>query len=540
VKTTIERTAPTDARTSLSAISGPELVFGLIGAVGTDLQLVSQTLSQHLGRVGYDSHEIRVSSLLHSLDRYSSLASPASRSEYERIKAHMQAGSELRKLAGAGDVLALMCVAQIRLLRREFGSTKEERSRTPLPRTAYIIRSIKHPAEINALRDIYGRAFFVISAYSPRGKRVSSLAASIAESEGNPDHTSYRDKAEELIRIDEDEGDQATLGQSVRGSFPQGDVFVDSRSRDRLNANLERFIDAVFANPFVTPTRDEFGMYHSNSAALRSADLGRQVGAAIAAEDGDVIAIGCNDVPKAGGGLYWTGDHPDARDFREGFDSSIKFRDKIIGELTSKLLDVGWIPPKGRPGEPKALAEWMARDNVFKGTRLQNLLEYGRAVHAEMAAITDAARRGISVKGGILYSTTFPCHLCARHIVSSGIVRVVYIEPYPKSLAEELYSDSLTVDAEESTETKVAFEPFVGISPTFYELAFRLRPGSRKDLRGKVKEWVAGNAEPKLKRFVSTYLLIEEQVLATVLPAHFTHMGIRPVTESIRLGEDAP
>jgi deoxycytidylate deaminase len=514
---------------------GPELVFGLIGAVGTDLQWVSQSLSQHLQRVGYASHEIRVSSLLHSLDRYALLANPASRSEYERIRAHMQAGSELRRLARSGDILALMCVAQISRLRREFGATDEEEwSPTPLPRTAYIIRSIKHPSEINALRDIYGRAFFVVSSYSPRGRRVSSLAASIAESEGNPDHTSYRDRAEELIRIDEDEGDQATLGQSVRDSFPQGDVFVDTRSRDRLNANLERFIDAVFSNPFVTPTPDEFGMYHANSAALRSADLGRQVGAAISTAEGDVIAIGCNDVPKAGGGLYWAGNDPDARDFRQGFDSAARFKNKIIGELTAKLLSAGWTPPAGRPCQPKALAEWMTRDDAFKGTRLQNLLEYGRAVHAEMAAITDAVRRGVSIKGAILYSTTFPCHLCARHIVSSGIARVVYIEPYVKSLAEELYSDSLTVDAEHALETKVAFEPFVGISPGFYELAFRLQPGSRKDPHGNAKDWIPGMAEPKLKHFASTHLSIEDKVLSAVLPEHFNRMGIHPV---IRSGE---
>jgi len=129
--------------------------------------------------------------------------------------------------------------------------------------------------------------------------------------------------------------------------------------------------------------------------------------------------------------------------------------------------------------------------------------------------------------------------LCARHIVSSGIVRVVYIEPYPKSVAEELYNDSLTVDAEERLKTKVAFEPFVGISPGFYELAFRLQPGARKDLRGNAKDWVPAIAEPKLKHFVSTYLLIENKVLGTVLPGHFTRMGIHPVTASIRSGEDA-
>ncbi|MDN3612645.1 hypothetical protein QWZ16_23945 [Vibrio ostreicida] len=26
----------------------------------------------------------------------------------------------------------------------------------------------------------------------------------------------------------------------------------------------------------------------------------------------------------------------------------------------------------------------------------------------------------------------FPCHNCAKHIVASGIKRVVYVEPYPK------------------------------------------------------------------------------------------------------------
>lgn len=57
-------------------------------------------------------------------------------------------------------------------------------------------------------------------------------------------------------------------------------------------------------------------------------------------------------------------------------------------------------------------------------------------MHAEMFAITDAARRGLSVRDATLYCTTFPCHMCARHIIASGIRKVVYIEPYPKSMAK--------------------------------------------------------------------------------------------------------
>lgn len=513
----------------LIAQSGPELVFALVGAVGTNLMVVSRALHEQLLRVGYTSHEIRISSLLHSLDRFSELAAPGSGSEYERIKAHMRAGSELRKLAGKGDILALMAVSQIRQLRGEHGEGEiSERPRMPLRRTAYIIRSIKHPAEIDTLRDIYGRAFFVISAYSPRARRVSSLAALIAESEGNPDHATFRARAEELIRIDEEEED-APLGQSVRDSFPQGDVFVDARSQDSLTRSLGRFIDAIFGHPFVTPTPDEFGMFHANSAALRSADLGRQVGAAIATHTGEIASIGCNDVPRAGGGQYWFGDEPDARDFQLGFDSAAKFRDKIATELSAKLLSVGWVPPKEWGQEPQKLAGRMAEQGFFKGTRVQNLLEYGRAVHAEMAAITDAARRGVSIKDATLYSTTFPCHLCARHVIAAGIRRVVYIEPYPKSAAEDLYSDSLTVDAEERSNAKVAFEPFVGISPNLYTLVFRLVAGSRKDRSGSAKSWQAAKAEPKLRRFVTSYLLIENEVLANVLPAHFDRMNVHPL-----------
>jgi deoxycytidylate deaminase len=72
-----------------------------------------------------------------------------------------------------------------------------------------------------------------------------------------------------------------------------------------------------------------------------------------------------------------------------------------------------------------------------------DITEFGRPVHAEMEAILSCARIGISPKMGTLYCTTFPCHNCAKHIVAAGIKRVVYVEPYPKSKAEKLHSDSL-------------------------------------------------------------------------------------------------
>ncbi|WP_422109159.1 deaminase [Aeromonas salmonicida] len=43
-------------------------------------------------------------------------------------------------------------------------------------------------------------------------------------------------------------------------------------------------------------------------------------------------------------------------------------------------------------------------------------------MHAEMDAITSLARLdGPSSKNKIIYTTTYPCHNCARHIVAAGI-----------------------------------------------------------------------------------------------------------------------
>lgn len=93
----------------------------------------------------------------------------------------------------------------------------------------------------------------------------------------------------------------------------------------------------------------------------------------------------------------------------------------------------------------------------MKGALFSRTIDYIRAVHAEMAALTDAARHGVSTKGCVLYTTTFPCHDCAKHIVASGIQRVVYVEPYPKSLVQEFYSDSITADSGNECAGKVRF-----------------------------------------------------------------------------------
>lgn len=50
--------------------------------------------------------------------------------------------------------------------------------------------------------------------------------------------------------------------------------------------------------------------------------------------------------------------------------------------------------------------------------------------HGEENAIVQAAYHGISVKGSTLYTTYSPCLLCAKMIINSGIVEVVYKKRY--------------------------------------------------------------------------------------------------------------
>ena len=61
---------------------------------------------------------------------------------------------------------------------------------------------------------------------------------------------------------------------------------------------------------------------------------------------------------------------------------------------------------------------------IFRKTRIKALVEFSRSVHAEMDALISLARSGTKLPAGSnLFTTTYPCHSCARHIVSAGIER---------------------------------------------------------------------------------------------------------------------
>jgi cytidine deaminase len=295
-------------------------------------------------------------------------------------------------------------------------------------------------------------------------------------------------------------------GQKVSMTFPKADCFIQAQDGADIAKDTNRFIELLFGNSFRTPSPQEFGMFHAQAAALRSSALGRQVGAAIMSPERDVVAIGTNEVPKFGGGQYWEGDQNDKRDIYLDQDPSDTKKREALGELFNKLKEKGWLSDPMTAG---LSVEKMVEQALpfLKGTRMVNLTEFGRIVHAEMAALTEAARRGAAVKDCTMYTTTFPCHNCARHIVAAGIREVVYIEPYPKTLAGEFHPDSIAVDSTGPPSDHVWFRPFVGVAPRLYMKLFEMM--ERKDGMGRVLQWKNLGASPRLALSANSYITTE-------------------------------
>ena len=64
------------------------------------------------------------------------------------------------------------------------------------------------------------------------------------------------------------------------------------------------------------------------------------------------------------------------------------------------------------------------------------------AIHAEQNAIIQAAKIGVSVEGATLYCTHYPCTICTKMIINSGIKRIVFLYDYPDDFSGTLLSEA--------------------------------------------------------------------------------------------------
>ena len=99
----------------------------------------------------------------------------------------------------------------------------------------------------------------------------------------------------------------------------------------------------------------------------------------------------------------------------------------------------------GYNGAPQGIESCMDKKECLRkklGIESGTRHEICYAVHAEQNAIIQAARVGYSVQGCTLYCTHQPCVICAKIIINSGIVRVVYKEGYPDEFSMQLFKEA--------------------------------------------------------------------------------------------------
>jgi deoxycytidylate deaminase len=398
----------------------------------------------------------------------------------------------------------------------------------PLEKIAHVVRSLKTPDEVRLLRDVYRPGFFLIAIASDDDEQHNYLKSVKGLTEHEADLVVLRDQDEALI-----------YGQRTRNTFYLADVFVEL-AQEKYKIQLIRFLELVFGHPFKTPTRDEHAMFMAYASGARSSQFGRQVGAAISTHEGEVIAVGFNEVPAPRGGPYWECDGDDARDHAYGdkTDSNDLQKSRILASITNALNGALLTPENvekllrllDEQASDEELTERMNRlsklltskDDVIQRVRssdLKDITEYGRAVHAEMDAFLTCARLGISVKGKRLFTTTFPCHNCTRHIIAAGVSSVTYIEPYPKSRARDLHSDAICFSEDEAKNSgKIPFVPFLGIGPRRYLDLFSLDLSAGRKIRRKQEDGSAifperAGRPPRVPMLPFSYLERENKLL---------------------------
>jgi deoxycytidylate deaminase len=479
-----------DATGEASSRLTPELVIALCGPIGSPLHEAATQIDNTLREFNYATVSVRLSDLIRLNADVAGIAVDT-RSKFAEIQSLIQIGDELRKTHGA-DVLAKLAIATISGDRHArfgaFDDAAAERLRAPdqqigQQRICHVIDSIKNTAELDLLRLIYGDVLFAVGVFSPIEVRRTNLERTGKLASKGMDQL-----------VDTDSGEEFSHGQSVRDTFPRCDFFLrvdhaivgatEHRAIGQLNEKIRRFFDLVFKTAVVTPTTEETAMYAASSAARNSACLSRLVGAAVTSQAGELLAVGWNDVPQSGGGLYGKAptaaammlhqdrDGEDHRCFAQSNARCHNDAEKLLiaDKVVDSLLKQGVLTSDKKDQAVQA---------IVNDGRVKDLIEFSRAVHAEMHAVLGASRvAGDRVLQGKIFVTTYPCHACARHLVAAGIAEIHYIEPYRKSLATKLHADAIT----EATEprNKVQLLQFDGIAPRrFIEL---FEGGSRKKL----------------------------------------------------------
>ena len=239
--------------------------------------------------------------------------------------------------------------------------------------------------------------------------------------------------SEEFYEADRrDQGEEEDYGQQVNRCVDYADVLIPNEHMEqweyqsKLREKVVGFAALVEGREVRYATPEEMLMNVAYSATHGSRCLKRQVGAVIAFGD-EPLASGYNENPK--------GLKPCIEEFEACFRDIVR-HERYEGLATAaakcpycgEQMQHGLKPPWRCPECQRKLDDAFFPDRAMK---------WCTALHAEERAIITAG--GQDLRDATIYTTTFPCTLCAEKIIHAGIRDVVYVEAYPDIHAEVLF-----------------------------------------------------------------------------------------------------
>jgi deoxycytidylate deaminase len=295
------------------------------------------------------------------------------------------------------------------------------------PRPARIaLDGIRNLGEVRWLQRQLGESFSLFALYADSEKRFERYREHYKS-----------DQAAFAADDQRDQGEEPDWGQQVRRCVDQADVFLLNNEQitskvkreAALRGKLERYAAIVEGRLFEYPSPDEVLMNLAFGASHGTKCLKRQVGAVIA-RGHEPVASGFNENPDELG--------PCVDRFR------VCYRDQIRQEQFDLLVqEKRKCPFCGQqlaiaPGPP-----WLCGhcgQNLELTFFPDRAMKWCTALHAEERAIINS--RGADLSGCVLYTTTFPCMLCAEKIIQAKIERVVFVDAYPDPHARILFSET--------------------------------------------------------------------------------------------------
>jgi len=238
--------------------------------------------------------------------------------------------------------------------------------------------------------------------------------------------------------------------QDVEQCIQQADIHINTSISDldaidsttpghdfqRLKRSLMRYVVLMMHPGLIPPTRRERCMQTAFTAKLNSGCLSRQVGAVTTDGDFNVLSLGWNEAPKGQLPCVFRslrnccGGYDDKSSYSDYERGDTRFDTTLDHEFNKQLQDTY----KRMHGDVKKLASkgletrYCFKD-VYRSFTGSDSPVFTRALHAEENAFLSLGAR--EFKGGILFTTSSPCELCAKKAYELGISRIYYIEPYP-------------------------------------------------------------------------------------------------------------